>query len=72
MILIDCALGARAEFLNAWSVVQRLLGRPPSAGTSVVASRLGTVGEFLVVLGANLALGALLAVVLRLVTKVVR
>jgi hypothetical protein len=52
--------------------VQRLLGRPPSAGTSVVASRLGTVGEFLVVLGANLALGALLAVVLRLVTKVVR
>jgi len=49
MVLIDRAIGARAEFLNAWSVVERLLGRAPRAGDSFAAIRLGALGELLVV-----------------------
>jgi hypothetical protein len=61
MILIDRALGSRAEFLNAWSVIERLFGRSPSTATSFVASHLGPVGEFLIVILANLFVGLLLA-----------
>lgn len=66
MELVDRALGARAGFLNAWSVWQRLLGREPEAGTAMVAAQLGGVGELVVVLVANLALGFLLATALRI------
>jgi hypothetical protein len=72
MIVIDRALGPRAEFLNAWSVVERLLGRSPSAGTSVVANRTGAVGEFLAVIAANVAIGTLLAAVVRHAARFVR
>ena len=65
MILIDRALGTRAEFLNAWSVVERLVGREPVAGTSVVARRLGAAGELTVVVAANATVGTLLALVIR-------
>ena len=60
MGLVDRALGARAEFLNACSVWERLLGREPEAEASMVAAQLGAVGELVVVLVANLALGFLL------------
>ena len=70
MLVIDRLLGPRAEFLNAWSVLERLLGRAPTAGTSVVASRLGLVGEFVVVLAVNLVVGLLLAFVARWLARV--
>ena len=63
MALIDRALGSRAEFLNAWSVFERLLGREPSAGASFVALRIGALGELLAVLLANTAVGTVLAFV---------
>ena len=69
MVLIDRALGSRAEFLNAWSVVERLLGRPPGAGTSVVAQHLGAPGELAAVVIANAAIGTLLAAVVRLAAR---
>ncbi len=72
MILIDRVLGSRAGFLNAWSVVERLLGRSPAAGTSMVAQRVGSLGELVVVIAANAAIGTLLAVVVRLVGRVIR
>jgi len=65
MVLVDRMLGPRAEFLNAWSVVERLAGRVPAAGSSLVAARLGPVGELLVVLLVNLLAGVLLALLLR-------
>ena len=61
MIVIDRRLGSRAEFLNAWSVVERLLGRAARSGPSIVASRLGPLGEGLVVIAVNLLAGFLLA-----------
>ncbi|MEJ2085292.1 MAG: hypothetical protein P8Y44_06390 [Acidobacteriota bacterium] len=72
MILIDHALGQSAEFLNAWGVVERLLGRSPAAGTSLVASRLGAIGELMLVLLVNLGIGALLALTVRLISRLVR
>jgi hypothetical protein len=69
MVLIDRAIGARAEFLNAWSVVERLLGRAPRAGDSFAAIRLGALGELLVVLAANTAVGTILASAIRMTGK---
>lgn len=69
MVVIDRILGSRAEFLNAWSVLERLLGRSPSAGISVVAARIGSAGEFAVVIVANVVIGFLLALVIRLVMR---
>ncbi len=66
MIAIDAVLGMKAEFLNAWSVVQRLLGQAPTAGDSLVARTWGPVAEFLAVLAANAAAGALLTALARL------
>ena len=65
MIVADVALGSRAEFLNAYSVVQRIVGQAPSAGDSFVARTLGPVGEFAVVLVANLGVGGILTAVVR-------
>jgi hypothetical protein len=72
MILIDRAMGARAEFLNAWSVFERLLGRPATSGDSVVATHLGAFGELCVVLVVNATIGTLLAVCVRLAMRLVR
>jgi hypothetical protein len=69
MIVIDRSMGSRAEFLNAWSVLERLLGRAPSAGQSLVAARMGAVGELLAVLVANAAIGTVLAAAVRLARK---
>jgi biotin transporter BioY len=65
MILIDRWLGPVAGFLNAWSVVERLAGRSPSAGVSVIAQRTGAAGEFVIVIVANAAIGWLLAPMFR-------
>ena len=70
MVVIDRVLGARAEFLNAWSVVERLLGRSPTFGASVIASRFGPMGELVAVISVNLAAGFLLALLLRLLVRV--
>lgn len=72
MVVIDRALGARAGYLNAWSVVERLLGRSPSAGTSLVAARTGGLGELVVVVVANPLLGTLLAGVARVAVRLLR
>ena len=69
MIIVDVILGPKAEFLNAYSVVQRLIGQTPSAGESLVAQKLGAFGEFIVVLATNLAVGGILTALVRLFTK---
>lgn len=39
MIVVDALLNAKAEFLNAYSVIERILGRAPSAADSLVAQK---------------------------------
>ena len=66
MIVVDYILGAKAEFLNAYSVVQRLLGQAPTFGDSMVAKKYGAVGEFGVVIIANFLIGVILTLIVRL------
>lgn len=69
MIVVDFFLGARAEFLNAWNVVERLLGHSPSAGDSAVYRSLGAAGEFLCVGLVNTAIGGVLTVFVKFLAK---
>ena len=69
MVVVDFVLGPRAEFLNAYSVVERIIGQTPSAGDSAVAQKLGAFGEFAAVLAANAALGGILTVLVRWFAK---
>jgi len=66
MIVLDYVLGARAEFINAWSVIERLLGRPPSAGESAVFRYRGALGELIIVGLINVLIGGVLTLVVRL------
>ena len=50
MVVADYFLGSRAEFLNAYSVLERLTGQAASAGKSLVAMKYGSSGELLGVL----------------------
>lgn len=72
MVLIDRAMGSRAEFLNAWSVLERLVGRASTAGDSLVATHLGPWGELVVVIGANAVIGSLLALLVTVGARLVR
>lgn len=69
MVVVDAFLGARAEFMNAYSALQRLAGQVPAAGDSLIARKLGVVGELAVVIVTNLAIGGILTVVVRLLTS---
>ena len=60
MVIVDGVIGQRAQYLNAFSVVQRLLGIQPMAGDSLVAQKIGAIGELCVVLLANILIGSLL------------
>jgi hypothetical protein len=66
MVVVDYLIGAKAEFLNAWSVIERLSGKAPSAGESYVFRKVGAAGEFALVLIVNAVIGAALAFVVRL------
>lgn len=68
MLVVDTIIGPEAEFLNAYSVLQRLLGQTPTAGDSFIAKRVGAAGEFVVVIMANLLVGGILTAAIRLFT----
>ena len=70
MIVIDAILGPKAEFLNAFSVVQRMAGQAPTSGVSLIAEEFGAVGELVVVLISNLVIGGGLTVFVRRRVKV--
>ena len=65
MIAVDYFLGAKAELLNAFSVVERLLGRTPSVGDSLVAKNFGATGEFAGVLIVNVVFGCILTILVK-------
>ena len=54
MTAVDYYLGAKAEFLNAFSVLSQLLGQEPSVD-SLVARKFGAIGEFIGVAVVNCA-----------------
>ena len=61
MTIVDFMIGAQAEFINAWSVIERLTGQPSSAGNSFVYNKTGGIGELFIVVLINSFIGLLLA-----------
>lgn len=57
MIIIDFILGPEAEHLNAWVIVNRLLGREIPLTDSLAIQRLGLGGATFLMLAINGALG---------------
>lgn len=53
MTFVDYVIGGKAEFINAWSVWQRMVGATPSAGDSLLYNHIGALGEFIAVLLMN-------------------
>ena len=66
MLATDYLLGPEAEFLNAWSVVERLIGESPVAGESLVFQHFGFFAEIAGVLLVNMIAGGLLTFLFRL------
>ena len=64
MVIIDYLIGDKAEFLNAWSVVQRIIGMEVSSTPSMVYTSIGATGEFLVVLLINLFIASILSFII--------
>jgi len=69
MIVVDYILGPRAEFLNAYSVFERILGREVSVGESFVAREFGKSGELLAVLIVSLLAGYILTILARVLLR---
>ena len=69
MLVVDYSIGAKAEFINAYSVLQRLLGQEPSAGLSMVARKYGAVGELIGVLVINMLAGLVLTFMVKWLSK---
>lgn len=65
MTFVDYKIGAAAEYLNAYSVFQRIIGSEPSAGVSQVAQQYGSFGEFAAVVIANCMVGGIIVAVYR-------
>ena len=69
MISVDYIIGPEAEFINAFSVVQRLLGQSPAFGDSLVAKKLGATGEFFAIIIANFVISGIMTFIVRLFKK---
>jgi len=65
MVVIDYLLGEKAEYLNAYSVLERLLGKEPSVSESMVARQYGASGELAAVLITGLLIGLIFTLLAR-------
>jgi hypothetical protein len=69
MIFVDYHLGEKAEYVNAWEMVQKLMGLETGSKESLILKKLGVTGSFLVILLINSLLGILLVQLSRLFFK---
>lgn len=66
MIMIDYVLGAEAEHLNAWVIVNRLFGNETTVGDSLAIRQFGLMGATMVMLAINSFFGVILIQLVRL------
>ena len=71
MIIIDYILGAEAEHLNAWVIVNRLLHKDVGIGDSLVIRHLGLLGATTLMLFINAFLGVILIQLIKLFIRVI-
>ncbi len=69
MIVIDYVLGAEAEHLNAWVIVNRLVGNTDTIGDSLAIRQFGLAGATLLMLALNTVFGFMLIKLLTLTIK---
>ena len=71
MIIIDFILGAEAEHLNAWVIVNRLFGRIPDIGDSLAIRKFGLYGAALLMVLINMVFGGILINLLKGTIKLI-
>lgn len=71
MVIIDYVLGAEAEHLNAWVIINRLFGRETGIGDSLAIRHLGIVGATAVMLLMNTIFGVVLIQLIKLFIRII-
>ncbi|HRX97885.1 MAG TPA: hypothetical protein P5514_13135 [Bacteroidales bacterium] len=71
MIIIDYILGAEAEHLNAWVIINRLIGNDIGIPDSLAIRQLGLFGATLLMLAVNMTFGAVLINLIRGTIKII-
>lgn len=71
MIVIDYVLGAEAEHLNAWVIINRLFGNNDTIGDSLAIRQLGLFGATVLMLAINTVFGFILIKLLTLTIKLI-
>ncbi|MCB0658004.1 MAG: hypothetical protein KDC57_17785, partial [Saprospiraceae bacterium] len=71
MILVDYILGAEAEHLNAWVIINRFAGNASAIGDSLAIRKLGLWGAGLLMVIINGLLGILLIQFIRLFIQMI-
>lgn len=69
MLIVDYVLGAEAEHLNAWVILNRLLGNATTVGDSLAIQKLGLAGATLLMLAINFVFGFILIKLITLTIK---
>jgi hypothetical protein len=67
MILIDYFLGAEAEHLNAWVIINKLFGNDVDVGDSLAIRHLGLAGATTLMLVLNTLFGALILLIIKFI-----
>ena len=70
MIIVDYILGAEAEHLNAWAILNRIFGADTGIPDSLAIRRFGLYGAAVVALVLNLLLGSVLIQLIGIVIRV--
>ena len=71
MIIVDYVLGAEAEHLNAWVIINRIFGNEPGIGDSLAIRKFGLMGATLLMLASNALFGAILIQLIRLFIRII-
>ncbi|MCK0190293.1 hypothetical protein [Arenibacter sp. F20364] len=71
MIIVDYILGAEAEHLNAWVIVNKLLGMHTGIGESLAFQHLGLVGATLLMLLSNAIFGFILIQLIKIFIRII-
>lgn len=71
MLVVDYFLGAEAEHLNAWVIVNRLFGNQNIVGDSLALSYFGLAGATLLMLVVNAIFGVLLVHIVKFIVQLI-
>lgn len=69
MIIIDFILGAEAEHLNAWVIVNRLFGNETTLGDSLAIKHFGLAGATFLMIALNALFGAVIIHISRFIAE---